>query len=79
MTDGCTAFRKRHGERRRDLVLYVGRQRCGLKLRELSQAVGLRNQAVVVTNARRYELRLARDRVKKARMIQVLKLLNCGM
>lgn len=34
----------------RDRVLYLGRQACGLKLRELATAVGLRNHAVVATN-----------------------------
>ena len=36
-------FRDRHGDRGRDLVLYLGRPLCGLKLKELAAAVGLPN------------------------------------
>ena len=36
-------FRDRHGDRGRDLVLYLGRRLCGLKLKELAAAVGLPN------------------------------------
>ncbi len=72
-------FRDEYGDTGRDMVLYLGRRLCGLKLAELAQAVELRNYGVVATNASRYERRLERDRVEKARMKQVLGLLNCEM
>ena len=34
-------FRDRHGDSGRDLVLYLGRRRCGLKLQELAGAAGM--------------------------------------
>ncbi len=73
------AFRERHGDRGRDLVLYLGRRACGLKLRELAAAVGLRNHAVVATNASRYAKTLAEDRREQATLRRVLELLNCNI
>jgi hypothetical protein len=61
----------------RDMALYLGRRLCGMKLAELAEAVDLRNYGMEAINAKRYELRLAQDRAEKARMKQVLKLLNC--
>jgi len=72
-------FRDEYGDTGRDMALYLGRRLCGLKLAELAKAVELRNYGVVATNARRYERRLEQDRAEKARMKQVLKLLNCEM
>jgi hypothetical protein len=72
-------FRDRHGDRGRDMVLYLGRRVCGMKLVELAEAVGLRNYAVVGTNARRYEQGLQRDRTEQVRMREVTQLLNCKM
>ncbi len=34
-------FRDRHGDRGRDLVLFLGRRVCGLKLKELAREAGL--------------------------------------
>ena len=78
---GCkwSDFRDAYGDTGRDLALYLGRRLCGMKLRELAKAVELRNYGVVAANARRYERRLERDRAEKARMKQVVKLLNCEM
>lgn len=72
-------FRDEYGDTGRDMALYLGRRLCGMKLAELAETVNLRNYGVVATNAKRYELRLERDRREKARMKQVLKLLNCEM
>ena len=72
-------FRDRHGDRGRDMVLYLGRRVCGMRLAELAEAVGLRNYAVVATNARRYEQCLQRDRTEQARMKEVTQLLNYKM
>lgn len=70
-------FRDRHGDRGRDMVLYLGRRVCGLKLRELAEAVGLPNYGVVATNTKRYEQWLRSNRTEQARMKAVSKLLNC--
>ncbi len=72
-------FRDRHGDRGRDLVLYLGRRLCGLKLKELAAAVGLPNYSVVATNTKRYEQRLQSDRTDQAQMKAVAHLLNCEM
>jgi REP element-mobilizing transposase RayT len=72
-------FRDRHGDRGRDMVLYLGRRVCGLKLRELAEAIGLPNYAVVATNGKRYERRLQGDRKEQARMKAVRQLLNFEM
>ena len=72
-------FRDRHGDRGRDLVLYLGRRLCGLKLKELAAAVGLPNYRVVATNTKRYEQRLQSDRTEQAQMKAVAHLLNCEM
>ena len=72
-------FRERHADRGRDLVLYLGRRLCRLKLRELAEAVGLRTYAVVATNTKRYEQRLPSDSQEQARVKKVSQLLNCEM
>jgi hypothetical protein len=71
-------FRERHGDGGRDMVLYLGRRTCGLTLRELAQAVGLRNYAVVATNTKRYAKRLQCDPQEQARLKQVSQLFNYG-
>jgi hypothetical protein len=69
-------FRDQSGDRGRDRTLYLGRRVCGPKQAELAEAVGLRNYGVVATSVKRYEQRLEADRAERARMKQVLKLLN---
>jgi REP element-mobilizing transposase RayT len=53
-------FRDRHGDWGRDLALYLGRRRGGLRLRELAEQVGLDYSSVQVA-VRRFALRLTRD------------------
>ena len=72
-------FRDQYGDSGRDMVLYLGRRICALKLAELAEAAGLRNYGVVATSVKRYEQRLQSERGEKARMKQVLQLLNCEM
>ena len=72
-------FRDRHGDGGRDLVLYLGRPLCVLKLKELAAAVGLPNYSVVATNTKRYEQRLQSDRTEQSQMKAVAHLLNCEM
>ena len=73
------AFRERHADRGRDLVLYLGRRLCGMKLAALAETAGLKNYAVVATNARRYERRLERDKAEASKVRKVLQLLHCKM
>jgi hypothetical protein len=72
-------FRERYGDRGRDLVLYLGRKHCGLKLDELAQAAGLGEYASVAMAVKRYEARLRRDQKERARLKAVSELLNVKM
>jgi putative transposase len=72
-------FRDRHGDRGRDMVLYLGRSVCGMKLMELAEAVGLNNYGVVAVNAKRYQVWLDKHRAEQSRMEQVLQMLNYEM
>ena len=56
-------FRDVHGDWGRDLVLYVGRRRCALKLRELGELAGGVDDATVGMAVRRFEQRLQRLRI----------------
>lgn len=39
-------FVGRHGDKGRDMALYIARQRCGLTLREIGEQVGMKDKAV---------------------------------
>jgi len=73
------AFRDRYGDTGRDMVLYLGRWLCGMKLRDLAEAAEMRNDAVVATNAIRYEKRMKESRAEQATVRKVLELLKCKM
>ncbi|MBU6400526.1 MAG: transposase [Verrucomicrobia bacterium] len=73
------AFRDRHGDPGRDLVLYLGRKACGLKLDDLAQRVGLREYAAVAVAVKRFTVRLERSGWLRAQYQQVLRLLNVKM
>ena len=72
-------FRDRHGDSGRDLVLYVGRTVCGLKLLELAQAVGMREYAAVAMAVKRYARQLGIDAGAQAELRRVMKMLNVKM
>jgi hypothetical protein len=72
-------FRDRHGDSGRDLVLYLGRRVCGLKLGELAQAAGMREYGAVAVAIRRYEQRLPRQPVERKQMQRVCQMLNIQM
>jgi hypothetical protein len=55
------AFRNRHGDWGRELVLYLARRQCGLSLRELGNLTGGLDYAAVSVAIRRYERRLLRQ------------------
>ena len=69
-------FRDRHGDDGRDLVLYVGRRACGLKLRELAAAVGMTDYSAVSIAIRRYERQLRRSKSRREQLKQVCQLSN---
>lgn len=55
-------FRDRYGDTGRDLVLYVGRRYCGLKLKELSKFAGLEDYSAAALAIKRFQKRLAGQR-----------------
>jgi hypothetical protein len=72
-------FRDRHGDSGRDLVLYLGRRRCGLKLQELAGAAGMTDYRTVSIAIRRFEKRLRRSKVDQEQFEQVCQLSNIEM
>ena len=72
-------FRDRHGDSGRDLVLYLGRRVCGLKLGELASAAGMREYGAVAVAIRRYEHRLARQPAERKQMQRVCQMLKTQM
>jgi len=72
-------FRDRHGDPGRDLVLYLGRTACGLKLIELAQSVEARSYAGVAMAVKRFANRLKHDRLLQEMVERVTQLLNVKM
>jgi putative transposase len=72
-------FRDRHGDNGRDLVLYVGRRACGLKLRELAATVGMNDYSAVSIAIRRFEKQSRRSKSAQEQLKQVCQLLNVEM
>ena len=73
------AYRERYGDRGRDLVLYLGRKACGLKLNELAAATELKEYASVAMAVKRYGGHLKRSKSEAALFRQVTQLLNVKM
>jgi hypothetical protein len=65
------AFRDRHGDTGRDLVLYLGKEKCALKLRELAEAVGAANAMSVSVAVKRYGARLEREKELQEELAKV--------
>lgn len=55
-------FRDAYGDWGRDLALYLGRRRCGMKLKELGAAAGGIDYVSVSVAVKRFTVKLARDR-----------------
>ena len=72
-------FRDRHGDWGRDVVLYLGQKRCGLRLRELSAVAGGVDDATVGMAVKRLEIRLRKSAELRAKLDEVLQMLNVGM
>jgi len=69
-------FRERHGERARDLAIYLGRRHSGLTLMELAKAAGLNSDASVAACLKRFSVRLASDRSERDRLDKALQMLS---
>lgn len=72
-------FRDRHGDDGRELVLYLGRKACGLKLKDLAQLVDAGSYATVAMAVRRLAARLKHDRSLQEAHRRVAQLLNVKM
>jgi hypothetical protein len=72
-------LRERHGDSSRDMLLYLGQRRCGMKLKELAEAVGLGSYAAAGMAIKRYAARLARDKAEAARLNKMMEMLNVEM
>jgi hypothetical protein len=60
-----TAFAERHGDWGRELVLYLARQRSGLTLQAIGQALGLAQYKTVGKAVQRFTAALTTDRAKQ--------------
>jgi chromosomal replication initiation ATPase DnaA len=59
-------FRDRHGDRGRDLALFLARRATGLTTSQLAEAMGLKQHANVSMAVRRYAVALAVDKEERA-------------
>jgi REP element-mobilizing transposase RayT len=69
-------FKDQHGDRGRDLALYLGRKLCGLRLEPLALATGMRDYASAAMAVRRYAVVLGKDAEERKRLGAVTELLN---
>ncbi len=69
-------FRDRYGDWGRDLVLYLGRKVCGLKLKELGEAAGGIDYVSVSAAVKRFENSVAKDAALARVLGQAWKLLE---
>jgi hypothetical protein len=72
-------FRDRHADLGRDLVLYLGRSVCAMKLSELAQGVGVTGDASVAMAIGRYAQQLTWNGVERERVQKAGDLLNVKM
>ena len=72
-------FRDRHGDRGRDLVLYLGRRVSGLTLNELARGAGMNEYATVAMAIKRYAACLQDNTTEQRRLKRALKLLKFKM
>jgi len=73
------AFRDRHGDTGRDLVLYLGRKVCGLTLNALAAVAGLKEYATVAMAVKRFATRLHQQEDLQEKCRRVTQLLNVKM
>jgi hypothetical protein len=67
-------FRDRYGDGGRELVLYLGRRLCGLKLSELGRKIGMNNYKAVAAAVARYERRLKANKAEQRLVRRACKL-----
>jgi len=72
-------FKDRHGDSGRDMLLYLGRLRSGMKLKELALEGGLENYGAVAMAIKRYGNKLAQDANERARLEKLMQMLNVKM
>jgi chromosomal replication initiation ATPase DnaA len=72
-------FRDRRGDSGRDAALYVAQRRCGMRLRELAVAAGMKDYSTVSIAVRRFERRLAGSKRDRELLRQVCRLSNVEM
>ena len=72
-------FRDRHGDCGRELVLYLGRRVCGLKLKELVQCVEIKEYAAVAMAVKRFETSLKKSKSLQEAYHRVTQMLNVKM
>jgi putative transposase len=70
------SFNQKHGDRGRDLALYLARRATGMTATELAQAVGLKSHAHVSMAVKRYAAALLKDRAEQSRAKKAAKLLR---
>jgi len=75
---GPLRFRDRYGDWGRDLLLYLRRKECGLRLRELGEAVGGLDYAAVSVGIKRFEQRLTKESKLQRVMQRAITMLNVG-
>jgi len=68
-----SAFRERHGDKRRDLVLWVARRCTGLTLAEVGRKAGGMDYAAVTMAVRRFPLACQRDKALAKLSMNVIK------
>ena len=69
--EGWSDFRDRYGDSGRDLVLYAGQRVCGMKLRELAAATGMKDYGAVSSAIRRFERLMRHGKVEQQQWRQL--------
>jgi REP element-mobilizing transposase RayT len=72
-------LRDLHGDSARDMLLYLGQRRCGMKLKELAAESGVASYGAVAMAIKRYGRKLAREAGEAAQMKAMIQMLNVKM
>jgi putative transposase len=72
-------FRDRHGDSGRDMVLYLGRRHCGLKLNELARFAKMKDYSAASAAVRYFERRLQRSKALREEFKQACQFSNLKM
>jgi len=72
-------IRDRHGDPGRDLVLFAGRHFCGLTLRELAEAAGMKEYGAASTAIRRFERELGQSKEIQGQLQRLCEMSNVQM